>query len=411
MLTKNSERQDVHDLIVVGAGPAGAMCARRAALRGLDVLLLEKFELPRDKLCGGALSPRVKTLVDFDISPVVERDVHCAVIHAPSGRRIDIIREDARGYLVKRSAFDYFLVEKAQEVGVDVIDGTKVLSVEQLKTGIRVLTHGDSFKAQLLVGADGVNSIVARKVDIRKRWTPDRVALCIGADIPITPSEINRILSIDKPSGRVALEMYPWAIDYGYAWCFPKSDEISLGLGYKMGNKVLDLRTAWTNFVERFEKEKDIKLKIANRRAYRVPLGKLNQRITSRRTMLVGDAAGLVSPITGEGMYYAMRSGILAGQIASETVKDKQPLHVRVYEHWLKQEMKTEFNAANFISSTVYKSRKKIELVCDLAENDPIMQDYMIDLSLGTRSISDIRMDITKRMLKHYPLKALRLLR
>ncbi|MFW9850148.1 MAG: geranylgeranyl reductase family protein [Candidatus Thorarchaeota archaeon] len=401
----------MHDLIVVGAGPAGTMCAREAALRGLDVLLLDKFELPREKLCGGALSPRVKTLVDFDISPVVERDVHCAVIHTPSGRRIDIIREDARGYLVKRRNFDYYMTEKAREAGVDVIDGTKVLSVEQLKTGIRVLSAGDSYKAQLLVGADGVNSIVARQVNLRKGWPADRVALCIAANVPISPSEIDRILTIDEQPGRVSIESYPWAIDYGYAWCFPKSDEISIGIGYKMGKKVLDLRSAWTKFVERFEKEKNIKLEIANRSAQRVPLGKLNQRITARRTMLVGDAAGLVSPITGEGLYYAMRSGQLAGQVAYETVKTKSPLHVRVYEHRLKQEMNTEFSAANFVSSIAYKSKKKIELVCDLAQNDPIMQDFMIDLALGTRSISDIRKDITKRMLRHYPLKALRLLR
>ncbi|MHA1906079.1 MAG: geranylgeranyl reductase family protein [Candidatus Thorarchaeota archaeon] len=401
----------MHDLVVVGGGPAGAMCAREAALRGLDVVLVEKSALPRDKLCGGALSPRVSQILDFDISSVIERDMHCAIVYAPSGRKINIVREDARGYLVKRRDFDYFLVQKAKEAGAHIIDDAKVHSVEQLRTGIRVLTHGDSFKSHLLVGADGVNSTIARQVDIRKGWPSERVALCIAADIPLSPDEIDRILTIEGQEGRAAIEMYPWAIEHGYGWCFPKSDEISLGLGYKMKNQILDLRSAWTKFVERFEREKDIKLEINNRRAYRVPLGKLDRRIATRRTMLVGDAAGLVSPITGEGMYYAMRSGQLAGQVAYETVKDKNPLHVRVYEHRLKQEMKTEFSAANFVSRIAYKSEKKIALVCDLAENDPIMQDYMIDLALGARSISKIRMDITKRMIRHYPLKALRLLR
>lgn len=101
---------------------------------------------------------------------------------------------------------------------------------------------------------------------------------------------------------------------------------------------------------------------------------------------------------------------MLAGQVAYETVRDKNPLHVRTYEQRLKQEMKTEFSAANFVSGIAYKSEKKINIVCELAEKDPRMQDLMIDLALGARSISKIRMDLTKRMIRHYPLKALRLL-
>ena len=154
-----------------------------------------------------------------------------------------------------------------------------------------------------------------------------------------------------------------------------------------------------------------MKLDLSRRSAHRVPLGKLDKRLTSRRTMLVGDAAGLVSPITGEGIYYAIRSGMIAGQIASEAVRDKNPLHVREYDRRLKKEMKTEFSAANFVSNMLYKSKDKVEIICELAENDSTLQDYMLDLALGTRSINRIRLDITKRMLLHYPLKSLRLLR
>jgi hypothetical protein len=73
--------------------------------------------------------------------------------------------------------------------------------------------------------------------------------------------------------------------------------------------------------------------------------------------------------------------------------------------------MNTEFNAANFVARVVYKSRRNVETICELAENDPILQDYMIDLAIGSRSINRIRFDITKRMIRHYPLKALKLLR
>ncbi|MFW9918417.1 MAG: geranylgeranyl reductase family protein [Candidatus Thorarchaeota archaeon] len=401
----------MYDLMVVGGGPAGSTCAREAARKGLDVVLIEKEEVPRDKLCGGALSPRIINTLDFDISSVVQHDMHCAIVYAPSGRKIVIVRDDAKGFLVKRDEFDTLLLDKARDAGVEVVDGTEIKSVEQIRKGIRILSHGDSFKGHLLVGADGVNSVVARSLGMRTKWPPERVALCIAADIPLPPDEIQRILAPDESQGNLAIEMYPWAIEYGYGWCFPKRDEISLGIGYKMKHQISNLRDAWKGFVRRFEEEKDIKLDIPKHSAHRVPLARFDKRLTTRRTMLIGDAAGLVSPITGEGIYYAIRSGIIAGQVAFEAVQDKNPLHVALYDHRLKHEMKTEFNAANFVSNLAYKSREKVELVCELAENDPILQDYMIDLALGARSINKIRFDITKRMLRHYPLKSLRLLR
>lgn len=401
----------MYDLIVIGGGPAGTICAREAALSGLSVMIIEKEKLPRNKLCGGALSPRVSELLDFDISSVVQREMKNAVIYAPSGRKIVVTKTDSKGNLIKRSDFDHLLVQKAKEAGVQVLESTRVLSIEQVRTGVRILTHGDSYKTHILVGADGVNSLCARQLGIRRTWPSNRVALCIAADIPLPPEEIDRIMSIEGKPGQVAIEMYLWAMDYGYGWCFPKHDEISLGIGYKMKHGVVDLRSAWKQFVDRFEKEKGIKLDTSGQSAHRVPLGKMGKRITSRRTMLVGDAAGLVSPITGEGIFYALQSGIIAGRVASEAVKKKDPLLVRIYEHRLKKALKTEFSAANFVSNLVFRSEKNVELVCELAEKDPILRDQIVDLGIGARPISKIRMEITKRMLRHHPVKGLRLFR
>ncbi|MCK4567257.1 MAG: FAD-dependent oxidoreductase, partial [Candidatus Thorarchaeota archaeon] len=89
----------IHDLIVIGGGPGGAACARKAALNGLDVVLVEKQHLPRAKPCGGALSPRAITALDFDFSHLIEREFHGAIVHRPSGKRSVLTRDGLKGYL------------------------------------------------------------------------------------------------------------------------------------------------------------------------------------------------------------------------------------------------------------------------------------------------------------------------
>jgi flavin-dependent dehydrogenase len=136
----------VRDLIVVGSGPAGATCARKAALRGLDVLLLEKSRHPREKLCGGALNPRVPQALGFDVSHVVDRQVHSARIHAPSGRSFVFAGRGLTSYTTRRTRFDEYLLQKAREAGAEVVQDTEVVALQQTRSGIRALCRADSYE-------------------------------------------------------------------------------------------------------------------------------------------------------------------------------------------------------------------------------------------------------------------------
>jgi geranylgeranyl reductase family protein len=398
----------LYDLIVVGAGPSGTMCARKAATRGLSVLLIEKEYTPRDKLCGGALSRRVIGLVDFDLTPVLETGIRKAMIYGPDNRGVKCERDEDTVYMVKRPQFDRFLLEKAKEAGVEVLEGTKIVSVEQLKKGIRVLAEGDSYQGHLLVGADGVNSIIARSLEIRNKWAPDSVALCIAADVPMSSDTISSILSIDESRDN-ALEIYLWAAEGGYGWCFPKRDEISIGIGYQMSRE-MEIQSVWRNFIADFEKRKGITLKGLYPKSMRVPLGGVKQRITARRTMLVGDAAGFVSPVTAEGIYYAIASGLLAGRIASETIRAKDSLLIKGYEEAVEKGIFQELEGARSISQIAYKSRTNIDLIMDLAQEDPVMRELMVDLFVGARPIQDLKRQIVKRILIHHPLKGIKMM-
>ncbi len=398
----------MHDLIVVGSGPAGATCARKAILGGLDVVLIEKESHPRRKLCGGALSPRITEVLDYDFSSGVDLEINAASLFTPTEPRVICQRNDFTGYLVKRDVFDNLLVEKAIEAGVTVEQGQKVVAVEQLHTGIRVLTEGDSFQGQFLVGADGVNSIIARETGIRTRWAPNNVGLCISADVPMSQLEIHQTMSLPDNPETLGIEIYFGVIDWGYGWCFPKRDEISVGIGCRM-DKIVDLREDWRKFVKFIQELKGIEMDLSNRSAFRIPLGGNLMRRTARRTMLVGDAAGLVSPISGEGIYYAVASGALAAEVAIESVNRGQPLHIRFYGERMRKTLDHELGIARFISNILYRKRANAVTMCGIAARDEIMREYLVDLFVGIRPYSELRKLMVKRMLTRHPLKAVRL--
>jgi len=399
----------MRDLVVIGGGPAGASCARTAALGGLEVLLIEKDVHPREKLCGGALTHRVVDLVDFDIEPATEVQFSGGRLHSRKGTSIDFtIDQQFSGYLVNRPKFDNYLIERAIDVGVEVVQDTKAVTVEQTRSGIRVLTVGDSYKAQLLVGADGVNGFVAKQVGLRDGWKPNKVGLCISADIPVDSKEIIRSMALSASGDALGVDVHFGLLRWGYGWCFPKKDELSVGIGTRL-DLAANLKDHWKSFVKSVEEAKGLKFDLSRQSAFRVPLGVPKTPLVARRTMLIGDAAGLVSPLSGEGIFYAMESGIIAAKVACEAAEKKKPSHVMEYGRIVKENILNELAAAEYLANILYKSIENIDIMLQIASEDSVMLRHLIDVLAGVRSFVDIRKDMMKRMLMKYPLKALKL--
>ncbi len=398
----------MHDLIVVGGGPAGACCAWKAASMGLDVVLIEKAHHPRPKLCAGALSPRVKNLIDFNLTPAIDHECHAVRVVSPDGTIVTSVRDDFSGYLVKRPVFDSYLIKIAREAGVQILEDTQVVSIEQLRKGMRAHVEGDSFKGHLIVGADGVNSTVARSLNLRSKWNSEDVTMCIATDVPIDPSQIQLKMSLNGSKENTAIEMYPGVVDWGFGWCFPKSDEVSIGIGARM-DKVSDLKPFWKTFKMKIEDEKGWDLGNAETRAHRIPYSKPDGVYSGRRTMLIGDAAGLVSPVISEGVYYAIKSGIIAAQIASEVIRNKNPILVRRFDEIIQKEIGSELRIAKSIATMLYRSRNNADIVCKMARDDDVLRNLIIDLITGLRPYSILRREIIGRLVRFHPLKALRL--
>ena len=398
-----------HDLIVVGGGPAGATCARRAAQRGLDVVLIEKKVHPRRKACGGGLTLRVAELLDFDISSVTREQCGLRIV-SPSGLVVPILRNERTGYTVRREDFDHLLLKKAEEAGAYVVQGLAVEDIVKSSDSIDVITGDKIYRTSYLVGADGVNSTIARRSGLWPRWPDDKVGLCIEASVPLEPSDIMRICGDPTGSERIVMEITFGFLTHGYAWVFPKYNELSLGIGAVL-SKITDLKGAWRRFVEAFETRYEVKCDLSAMTAARIPGHGPIKNTCSKRIMLVGDAAGFVSPATGEGIYYAIETGRIAANVIDEMLLGRAKVDTWTYQKRVHEVVGKDLGVANFMAKILLGTTENMELMCKMANDDEVMRDYIFELIMGMKTYKESRGRIVKRIMRRNPKVGLKLMK
>ncbi|MEV0848478.1 geranylgeranyl reductase family protein [Streptomyces sp. NPDC049954] len=297
----------VWDVVVVGAGPAGASAAYAAAVTGRRVLLLEKAELPRYKTCGGGIiGPSRDSLPPGFELPLQDRVR--AVTFTLDGRfsRTRRSRQMLFG-LVNRPEFDLRLVEAAQKAGAELRTGAAVSRVEQhgpavpdRRTVAVVLQSGETLLTRAVVGADGSAGRIGAHVGVKL----DQVDLGLELEIPVPET-----VAADW-AGRIHLDWGPLPGSYG--WVFPKGDTLTVGVISARGEGAATKRYL-EDFVARLGLagfEPSVSSGHLTRcRSEDSPLSR-------GRVLVAGDAAGLLEPWTREGISFALRSGRLAGEWA-----------------------------------------------------------------------------------------------
>jgi geranylgeranyl reductase family protein len=398
-----------HDLIVVGGGPAGASCARRAVQRGLDVVVFEKAVHPRRKACGGGFRPGLLDLLDFNATPALDRESCGSHLFSPSRTKVVATKDMITGYLVKREVFDKLLLDKAVEAGAEVISGVEIVDVTE--SAGEVIAHradGESVKAKFLVGADGVNSKVARKSGLKPRWRDDEIGLCIEARVPMSEPDIVRITKGPYDRDLFCIQIYFGGIRHGYAWCFPKKGEVSLGMGCLMPYAA-NLKEAWTNFTAEFSQLYNVSVELSEETAMRVPLKEPVHKTVTKRILLVGDAGGFVSAATGEGMCYAIETGQIAAEVVSEIIQGTIKDTIEYEQRW-KMTIGKQLKVSQFLANLLFNSEKNMELAIQMAARDDVMRSHMTDLIGGLRSYSELRNAMMKRVLTRHPQTGLKML-
>lgn len=291
----SSPQAEIYDVIVVGGGPAGAAAAIDLGQAGKKVLVLEKETLPRYKACGGGVSVRLLESFPFPLEDVVEsRPVEVGYILDSLEYRLPLPKRPIA--LVMRDRFDQRLLEMAE---VEVCTGMDVRKVEEFADRVIVTTAaGQSFTARYLVGADGANSRVARSLGLRPKR---KMGAAIEVEVKVPPAVMEKYR--DRPRfifGELGL---------GYLWIFPKGEHLSVGAG-KLHPDHGELQQT----LQRVMKKHGIDIRGAGMHGHPLPIYLGIQRLATRRTLLVGDAAGMIDPLTGEGIRLAITSGRLAAQ-------------------------------------------------------------------------------------------------
>lgn len=286
-----------YDILIVGGGPAGAVCAAVCARAGLSVAVVERAVFPREKVCGDCVNPGCWKVLDaLDLGErVMALESACldrVEIGYASKRpvRADLPQSDTRREIaVTRLLLDHAVLERARELGAHVFEGSPLQSVARVDTGWQVVTGTQEFRCRWLVAADGRNSTVCRQLGILPKSSRERVALQTYAQLT---SEACRTVGL-----RVLPFGYCGYADVGGGrlnLCLVgKSRDLPALREWASQAFTLDVHPVWRSVS---------------------PVERDAVAAAHDRLLLVGDAARVVEPFTGEGIRYAMESGYLAGQ-------------------------------------------------------------------------------------------------
>lgn len=378
-------------IIIIGAGPAGAAAAIKLAQLGHRSTIIDKSVFPRDKVCGDALSLDVINQLEW-ISPSLSKSFFNETpacpskgvsIISPGNHRVDIPfvhkGEQKAGYVSRRIDFDHCLLQEAKRYPEITLHlGEQITHIERRGQKINLKTNSRQFSADLVLGADGAQSIVARKL----------------AQLKLEPAHHSAGIrqyydnvSGFHPYGYIELYFFRRILP-GYLWVFPlpnKRANVGIGmLSKEVARKGVDLKKTMEEILkesptlkERFEKARALEAP----KGFGLPLGSRKRNISGDAYLLLGDAGGLIDPFSGEGIANALRSGRVAAEYIDNAIKNEEGFEAennRKYDEEIWKRVWPELQ----LSSRLQKMCRYpfiFDLITRKAERNPVVHQFLVD--------------------------------
>jgi geranylgeranyl reductase len=378
------------DVAVVGGGPAGATAANELAQTGLSVALIER-NLSNAKPCGGAIP--LGLIEEFGIpESLVERKVTEMAVRSPKGKIVTMSMPNGFVGMVRRERFDKFLRERASRQGATLLEA-KFRTVKETSKGYALsvdMKNGGTLDilADFVVGSDGANSKVA-------------------LDLGFPPNEFKAVAIQQRFRSCEELARYENLVEIWYdgdvspdfyAWVFPKADHIAIGTGTEDGNA--NVRKLQARFIEKL----GIRAEPYYEEAAKIPMHP-RKTFVKGNAMLVGDAAGLVTPSNGEGIFFAMKSGKMAAETLIDHLHGKgSPLSM--YEKNFRNQFGLIFAGLGMMQSLYYRNDRLRESFVSILE-DAHVQQISFDSYLYKKMVPAplwVQLKITAKNLYHLAL-------
>ena len=297
--------------MIIGCGPAGATTAYLLASAGIQVTVLDKCRFPRPKLCGGLLTQKTLELLSRIYGegrpPLQNKDIYRTI--SPTyelcygQKQLCHSSSSAPFYFVDRAAYDHYLLCRARDVGANIVEGVRVKSIDIDNNEIQI-AGGERMSADCVIGADGVNSVIRRSVPEfmpdSDKWR-DNLAVTLECFLPHkrVPKQIGHPI------------VFFGYTNWGYAWAFPRGSEVALGIGSLIRRNAQDIKEQFAALLKGLNVELHPPIRI---KGHLVPYGYHLEVPALKKCLLVGDAAGLVDCLYGEGIFFAHYSGYLAAK-------------------------------------------------------------------------------------------------
>jgi menaquinone-9 beta-reductase len=366
----------VHDVVVVGAGPGGAAAAHFLATEGIDVLLLDRADFPRDKTCGDGLTPRaLRVLERMDLLTDIRargQQIHAYEVVAPNRRTTTApISGEHQALVIPRMTLDELIVRRAIRSGARFSPRVTVSRLEPMERAVRIHTaENQTFEARVAIVATGAATGVLTRSGILARQP--KAMLAARAYFEDLPTELARTFQLrfdNVPSP-------------GYGWIFPTAaHSANVGVGFfpRRGSG-----TAVQAF-ERFATIVPGGRQVSPVKGYPIRVDFRTSPTTASKTLLVGEAAGLVNPLTGEGIDYALESAqIAAAHVVRGLTSGVHQAWLSEYDRQLRERFDKIFRFSEWIRDW-YCKPPLLNLLVPLANRRPELRQLLANIVLGER--------------------------